>query len=242
MNCKKKKKIPHNKKSGELWKIRLILQGDSVPINEWGRGKGGLLCVKLLCFLPLELSNAPRAILFFPFPPQCCCSHFLNLHLPACEFFPCLLYISYCLLTAFPEMVFLKCHYSQVQMKLTMQIAPTLSCVWMKKTEEVASDMNKVLNKWSHEGPMTLAKPILQVHVQLTCYIYFTFLKSGTHHVFNNFHFLVWKLQWTLNMPAFNGSTLPLRDKAVYWGKANICSCLMYFTFLHLGLMLELFK
>lgn len=181
-------------KSGELWKIRLILQGDSVPINEWARGKGGLLCLKLLCFLPPELSNAPRVILFFPFPPRCLCSHFLNLHLPACEFFPCLLYISYCLLTAFPEMIFLKCHYSQVQMKWTMQISPILSCIWMKK-----KDRGKLLVTWLKywvSGVMkglsaAHAMPILQMYAQLNCYIYFRFWKSRTHHVFNNFHFLL---------------------------------------------------
>lgn len=227
-------------KSGELWKIKLILQGDSEPRNERGRRKGGLLCVKLLCFLPPELSNAPRAILFFPFPPQCCCFHFLNLHLPVCEFFPCLLCIFYCLLTAFPEMILKKCHYSQVQMKLTMQISPILTCIWMKKTEQVAGGMIKVLNEWSHEGSVIHAMPILQGYAQPSCYIYFRILKSRTHHVFNNLHFLFYKLQWTLNVPAFNGSILPLRDEAVYWGKVRVCSCLMYFTFLHRQLIFEL--
>lgn len=135
---------------------------------------------------------------------------------------------------------FLKCHYSQVQMKLTMQISPILTCIWMKKTEQVAGGMIKVLNEWSHEGSVIHAMPILQVYAQPNCYIYFRILRSRTHHVFNNFHFLLYKLQWTLNVPAFSGSILPLRDKAVYWGKVRVCSCLMYFTFLHLQLIFEL--
>lgn len=60
-----------------------------------------------------------------------------------------------------------------------------------KKTEQVASDMIKVLNKWSHDGSVTHAMPTLQVYAQLHCYIYFRLLKSRTHHFFHNFHFLL---------------------------------------------------
>lgn len=59
-----------------------------------------------------------------------------------------------------------------------------------KKTEEVASDMIKVLNKWSHEGSVTHAMPILQVYAQLKCYFHFRFLKLRACHFFNSFHFL----------------------------------------------------
>lgn len=147
--------------TGELWKIRFILQGRFSDNKRMRQGTRWAFMCETVVFLTSRAFKRSNSNFVFSLSSSVLLLSLLESSSTTVWIFsmPSLHFLLSS--DSFSWNDFLKCHYSQVEMKLTMQVSSNLPCIWMKKRQSKLRLTE--LNKWSHEGLIKhAAMPVLQ--------------------------------------------------------------------------------